>query len=139
LEAIVSNFGQKIRELGDRYAKAWCSHLPEEVSAFFSSDGQIQINKGEALKGREAIAQMAESFYAAFPDLIVHCDDVRMAGKHVLFLWTLQGHHAQTKNFVKVGGWEEWEIDDDLKVKSSLGWYDAVDYQRQIGGNPATS
>lgn len=29
------------------------------------------------------------------------------------------------------GGPEEWELDEDLKVKASLGWYDAEDDARQ--------
>ena len=28
-----------------------------------------------------------------------------------------------------------WELNEDLKVKSSLGWFDAVDYARQIAGD----
>jgi len=27
---------------------------------------------------------------------------------------------------------EEWDLTDDCKVKSSLGWYDADDYERQM-------
>ena len=33
---------------------------------------------------------------------------------------------------VSVPGWEEWDLDADLKVKTSLGWFDAVEYDRQI-------
>lgn len=128
----MTGFGQKIRELGAGYAKAWSSHSPNAVAAFFAADGKIQINKGDVLIGRPAVAQMAASFYADFPDLIVRCDDVRFAGSHVLFAWTLEGHHASTKNFVKVGGWEEWELDEDLRVKSSLGWFDTDEYEKQI-------
>ena len=29
-------------------------------------------------------------------------------------------------------GWEEWDLNDDLKVTKSLGWYDAEDYERQV-------
>ena len=36
------------------------------------------------------------------------------------------------KNHVKVCGWEEWELGGDLKVTSSLGWFDAAKYARQI-------
>ncbi len=116
------------------YAKAWSSKSPEAVAAFYAEDGQIVINRGEALKGRKAIADMAAGFYASFPDLIVHCDDVRIAGTHAIFVWTLEGHHAETKNFVKLGGWEEWELDDGLKVTSSLGWFNAAEEERQISG-----
>lgn len=34
---------------------------------------------------------------------------------------------------LNVSGWKEWELDDDLKVKSSLSWYDANDYARHAG------
>ena len=47
---------------------------------------------------------------------------------------TFSGHHATTRRPLKVSGWEEWELDDDLKVKASLGWYDADDYARQVEG-----
>jgi len=126
------SYDHKVQEIGKRYAAAWCSHSPQAVASFFALDGQIQINRGEVLKGHAAIAQMAAGFYADFPDLIVRYDDVRMADRHVLFEWTLEGHHAQTKHFVRVGGWEEWELDGELKVTSSLGWFDAAEYQRQI-------
>ena len=128
----MSTVDQKMREFGQRYATAWCSHSPEAVASFYASDGQIQINRGEVLKGHAAIARMAAGFYADFPDLVVRCDDIRSAGNHALFAWTLEGHHAKTKQFVKLGGWEEWELDANMKVKSSLGWFDALEYQRQI-------
>lgn len=123
---------QQIQTLGAAYAAAWCSHLPAAVAAFFAADGQIRINNGDVHKGHAALAAMAAGFYADFPDLTVLCDDVRASGSHVLFSWTLEGHHVTTKNFVRVGGWEEWELDASLKVKSSLGWFDAAEYQRQI-------
>jgi hypothetical protein len=75
---------------------------------------------------------MAAGFYAEFPDLVVRCDDIRTAGRHAIFVWTLEGHHAETKSFVRVGGWEEWDLDENLKVRSSLGWFDSAEYQRQI-------
>ncbi len=82
--------------------------------------------------GQEAIVEMAAGFYAEFPDLIVHCDELRTAGNHAIFVWTLEGHHAETKNYVKVAGWEEWELDENMKIKSSLGWFDAEEYDRQV-------
>jgi uncharacterized protein (TIGR02246 family) len=122
----------RLQELGLNYAKAWSSRLPEAVASFYAPDGEIRINGGDVLKGRTLIAQMAAGFYAEFPGLVVHCDDVRAADGHAIFVWTLEGHHAETKNFVSVGGWEEWELDENLKVKSSLGWFDAAEYRRQI-------
>jgi hypothetical protein len=67
-----------------------------------------------------------------FPDLVVTCDDARISGTHALFSWTLDGHHVETKKHVRTGGWEEWELDDNKKVKVSLGWFDVEEYERQI-------
>ena len=127
------------QNLGHDYSAAWSSKSAAAVASFYSADGQIIINGGEPMSGHKAIAEMAAGFYAAFPDLIVRCDDFRVAGKHALFLWTLEGHHAETKNFVKVGGWEEWDLDDRSKVKASLGWFDTVDYEDQIAGRTRPS
>jgi uncharacterized protein (TIGR02246 family) len=120
--------------LGEDYAKAWSSRSPAAVASFYADDGRIIINHGTPSIGHQTIAAMAAGFYAAFPDVIVHCDMIRIAGAHALFAWTLEGHHTETKNYVKVSGWEAWELDGDDKVKSSLGWYDATDYDAQIAG-----
>jgi len=109
-----------LQQMAVEYAKAWSSHSPEAVVSHYASDGQISINRGDPITGRDAIAEMAAGFYAEFPDLIVRCDEIRTAGDHAIFTWTLEGHHAETKNHVKVGGWEEWELDENLNIKSSL-------------------
>ena len=126
-----------IGEFARAYAGAWSAKSPEAVAAFFSADGTISINRGDVLKGRAAIAQMAAAFYADLPDMIVRSDGVRLAGSHAILLWTFEGHHAQTGNRVQVSGWEEWEFDSTPSIRSSLGWYDAADYARQIEGGRA--
>lgn len=117
-----------------RYAEAWTSGNPEAVAAFYAPEGTITINRGDPHVGRAAITAMAAGFYAEFPDLVVHCDMPRRAGDHAVFTWTLEGHHAQTGNYVRVGGWEEWDLNEDGLVVQSLGWFDAEEYQRQIDG-----
>jgi uncharacterized protein (TIGR02246 family) len=124
----------KAREFAEAYADAWCSKSPEAVAAFYARDGHIGINRAPVLKGRAAIAEMAAGFYSDFPDLVVRCDDVRTAGHHAVFLWTLEGHHARTKAHVCLRGWEEWEIDEQMKIRASLGWFDVEEYERQIRG-----
>jgi len=44
------------------------------------------------------------------------------------------GPVSQTGNPLNVQGWEEWEMDEDLKVIASKGWFDAEDYVRQAAG-----
>lgn len=121
-----------IARLGAQYAEAWCSSDPAAVASHFAPDGSIAINRGDKLVGTEAIMAMAAGFYGAFPDLKVYCDDIRASGTHAIFAWTLEGHHSETGNHVKVPGWEEWELDDDQRIISSLGWFDAEEYDRQI-------
>lgn len=69
---------------------------------------------------------------AGFPNLIVHLDDIRAAGSQAIFVWTLEGTHAGTDNRVKVRGWEEWTLSENCLVESSLGRFDATEYDRQI-------
>jgi len=71
---------------------------------------------------------------ADFPDLTLICDTVLAADRHMVYAWTFEGRHRETGNQVRFSGWEEWDLDDELKVVKSLGWYDAADYERQITG-----
>ncbi len=121
-----------VRGMAGRYAEAWRSHSPDAVTAFYEVEGRISINDGEVLAGRAAIAEMAQGFFDEFPDLVVHLDEIRVAGHNAVFLWTLEGTHFETGNFVKVGGWEAWRLSDNLLVAESLGRFDAVEYDRQV-------
>ena len=122
----------QLNEIAAAYAKAWNSGSPAEVTALFAADATMILNRGHVLQGRAAIAGMVTGFYEEFPDLSVQCDGIRGAGSHAVFLWTLEGHHSGTNNYVKVGGWEEWELDESMKIKSSFGWFDNQEYLRQI-------
>ena len=123
----------KLSEMAKAYAVAWSSKSPEAVAAFYAEDGRFCANLGETVRGRAAIEGMAAGFFADLPDLVVHCDDARAAGNHALFLWTLEGHSRRTNNRVRVSGWEEWDLDSDLRIVSSFGWFDTEDYERQMG------
>ncbi len=85
----MANDCEDFRSMAEDYAKAWSSHSPEAVASFYASDGQISINKGDVLKGRAAIVEMAAGFFAEFPDLTVHCDAVRKSDTHALFVWMI--------------------------------------------------
>lgn len=122
---------QKARSIANAYTAAWNSGSPEAVAGFFSPDGQIVINRGAPSVGRRGVAEMAAGFFADVPDLALVCDDVRCAGTHVAYFWTFTGTHASTGNPLRIVGWEEWDLDDDLKVTASRGWFDADEYARQ--------
>ncbi len=123
-----------LNNLARDYAIAWSSGDPDAVAAFFVPEGQISINRDKPLQGRAAISEMARGFHAQFPDLELRCDMLRWAGSHAIFVWTLEGHHAETGNLVVIRGWEEWDLDADHKVIASQGWFDAEDFQRQVDG-----
>lgn len=123
-----------VAAMAQAYTQAWNSGSPQAVAAHYAPEGRIVINRGNPWEGRAGIEAMAAGFFADVPDLSLTCDEVRCAGSHVIYVWTFTGHHAATGRPLEVSGWEEWELDDDLKVRSSLGWYDAEDYDRQVEG-----
>ena len=123
-----------IDDIAAAYTAAWNSKSPEAVASFYAEDGVIVINRGEPWQGRSRVADMAAGFYADVPDLTLTCDSVRAAGDHVIYVWTFTGHDAGTGNPLTIHGWEEWDMDADMKVKASCGWFDAEEYGRQASG-----
>ena len=123
-----------IAAIATAYAAAWNSGSAAAVASFYAPEGNIVINRGTPWEGRAGIAAMAAGFFADVPDLSLTCDGLRIAGDHVAYLWTFTGHHAQTRNPLRITGWEEWDLDAAGKVTASRGWYDAADYARQVAG-----
>jgi uncharacterized protein (TIGR02246 family) len=128
---------QRVRAMAAAYTEAWNSGSPEAVAAYFAPEGRIVINRGQPWIGRRGIADMAAGFFADVPDLKLVCDAVRCAGDHVAYFWTFAGTHATTGSVLRISGWEEWDLNPDLKVIASRGWYDAADYERQTGASDA--
>lgn len=124
----------ELDDLAQRYTETWNSKIPENVAAFRTSSSSIIINRGEPSVGHEGLTAMAAGFHADVPDLHLTCDGIRGGGNHVVYLWTFTGHHAETGNPVNVSGWEGWNLDEDMKITASLGWYDWDDYDRQVAG-----
>jgi|ERR1044072_7275174 uncharacterized protein (TIGR02246 family) len=121
-------------KLAQDYTGAWNTGLPQAVADLYATDGKIVINSGNAWTGRAKVAEMAAGFFADVPDLLLACNEVRHAGDHIVYLWTFTGTHAGTKNSLSIAGWEEWDVDSNLKITSSRGWFDTTDYARQIAG-----
>lgn len=124
----------KIKSIAAEYTAAWNSGSAKAVASFYAADGRIVINRGTPWEMRSGVEAMAAGFFADVPDLALTCDDVRVAGNHVVYFWAFTGTHSATKNPLRIVGWEEWDFDDDMKVKSSRGWFDAADYARQVAG-----
>ena len=116
------------------YTAAWNSGSAAAVAGFYAASGSIVINRGEPWMGRAGITAMAEGFYGDVPDLALVCDGIRLLGDHMVYLWTFTGHHAGTKNPLRIVGCEEWDLDGAGKVQASRGWYDGAEYARQVAG-----
>ena len=121
------------RQLAADYTAAWNTGRPEAVAGFFTEDGGIVINRGTPWQGRSGVAEMAAGFYADVPDLALVCDGIRLAGSHMVYLWTFTGTHSGTGRPLRIAGWEEWDLGDDMKVTASRGWFDAGEWARQVG------
>ena len=74
----------------------------------------------------------------AFPDLRVMMDSVSGEGDQAIYRWTLDGHNTGpggTGAHVRISGYEEWRIGGDGLIATSLGHFDAADYQRQLAAS----
>lgn len=120
----------RMKQVADAYTVAWNSGSADAVAEFYAPDGRIVINRGQPCEGRAGVAAMAAGFYADVPDLHLTCDGLRAADDHVVYLWTYTGTDVRTGQSVRVSGWEEWDVDQDLKVKSSRGWYPTAENAR---------
>lgn len=123
----------KIAQMAQDYTNAWNSKSAEAVASFYAQDGEIVINLGEPWSGRDRVQDMADGFFIDVPDLTLTCDDVRISGQHALFLWTFTGHDATSGNPLKIHGWEEWDLNHEMEVQASRGWFDADAYSHQTG------
>jgi uncharacterized protein (TIGR02246 family) len=124
-----------VAKMAADYTAAWNSGSAEAVASFYAEDGGIVINNGDPWEGRGGVRDMAAGFFADVPDLSLTCDDIRLAGLHAVYVWTFTGHDATTGKPLHIRGWEEWELGDDLKVRTSRGWFDTADYARQAAGD----
>ncbi len=122
------------RMLAENHCAAWTSLSPDAVADRYSATTSFAMNGGEPMVTRKQIAEMASGFMADFPNLVLTCDTVLVADHHMVYAWTFEGRYHQTGKLVRFSGWEEWDLDDDLKVTRSLGWYDTEDYERQVAG-----
>ncbi len=124
-----------LKDLATRYTAAWCSQNPESVAAFYSHHASLRVNDGPPAVGRNAIAQVAQSFMAAFPDLCVVMDDLGLEADEPEYHWTLSGTNTGpggTGHRVRISGFERWRIESDGLIASSQGHFDAAEYRRQL-------
>jgi len=120
---------KQIEQLARTYTDAWCSRDPACVAAHYAPGGMIAINGGDAA----GIAEVAEAFIAAFPDIEVFMDGLLLREDGVVeYRWTFTGTSAETGRSVRVPGFEEWTIAPDGLIAGSRGHYDQAEYDRQL-------
>jgi nuclear transport factor 2 (NTF2) superfamily protein len=117
-----------VHQLARTYTEAWCSRDPARVAAHYAPGGTIAINGGEPAP----IHDVAASFIAAFPDIEVFMDDLVVGDGTAEYRWTFTGTSSETGNAVRISGREEWALDDDGLIVSSIGRYDQAEYDRQL-------
>jgi len=118
----------KLTAFAERYAKAWCSHNPEAVVAFYAKNASISVNHGAPAP----IGGVARGFMRDFPDMIVTFNKLERRGDRTAFHWTLTGTCAETGNHVRISGYELWKIGADGLIAESKGHFDTVEYERQL-------
>jgi len=120
---------EQIQQLARAYTEAWCSRDPQQVAAHYVPGGSIAINGGDPTR----IAEVAEAFIAAFPDIEVVMDDLVLRDDgSVEYRWTFTGTSAETGMSVRVPGYEEWRIAPNGLIAESRGHYDQAEYERQL-------
>ncbi len=121
-----------LSEFAKRYAKAWCSHNPESVAAFFAENASLTVNGGPSTPALE----VARRFMRNFPDMIVTFDKLALRKDRTAFHWTLTGTYAETGKHVRISGYELWKINNAGLIAESSGHFDAADYESQVKGAP---
>jgi hypothetical protein len=125
----------KLRDFAVQYTAAWCSRDPTRVASFYSLGGSLTVNNDPPAVGRSAIAEVAQSFMTAFPDMRVIMDKVLVRGDRAEYHWTLIGTNngpGGTGHRVCISGFELWQIGADELIASSQGHFDSNEYHRQL-------
>ncbi|NER10400.1 DUF4440 domain-containing protein [Muriicola jejuensis] len=127
----------KMVEFGQEYTEAWNSKVPENMASFYAEDGTLTVNKGTPAVGRKQLAETAQSYMEAFPDMHLTMDSLTVADGKYRYYWTFKGTYSGpggNGNRVDFSGFEEWTMNEEGLVQTSVGTYDAEEYQRQLAG-----
>ena len=125
----------RLRSVAEAYTDAWCSRDAARVASFYEADGSLGVNDAAPAVGREAIAAVAQGFMAAFPDMQVFFDELRLEDEGAVYHWTLTGMNTGpggTGRAVRISGHEVWQIGAGGLIARSRGHFDAEDYRRQL-------
>ena len=122
----------KMVEFGQEYTDAWNSKVPEKMASFYAEDGTLTVNNGTPAVGRKQLAETANSYMEAFPDMVLTMDSLTIENDSFRYYWTFKGTNTGpngTGNKVDFSGFEEWTMNDQGLVQKSIGTYNAVEYE----------
>jgi nuclear transport factor 2 (NTF2) superfamily protein len=125
----------QLQSFAASYTAAWNSGDPIQVALHYEEAGSLAINGGEPAVGREAIGQVAQSFMAAFPDMVLSFDGLTFEDGRIRYHWTFKGTNSGpggSGNRVDFSGFESWKFSSEGLVVDSLGSYDEEDYLLQL-------
>ena len=130
-----------LQDFAERYTAAWCSRQAASIAAFFSPNASLSVNGGPPAVGRAAIAELAQGFITAFPDIQVLLDRVVSHDGGADYHWILIGTNTGpggSGRRVHISGFEEWKFGADGLIARSQGHFDAADYQHQLDHGAGT-
>lgn len=107
---------EAIAAIAADYTAAWNSGSAEAVGSIHAEAGGIVINRGRPRVGRAGVHSMTQGFFADVLDFSLVRDGLRHAGDHVVYFWTFTGHHAVTRNRLRITGWKEWDMDAGVDI-----------------------
>ena len=81
-------------ELMARRLAAWVARDPVALAATHAPDGIVASPTGGVLEGRAEIERIYRLWLSAFPDLVVHSDEILIDGARVVHIARLAGTHA---------------------------------------------
>ena len=120
---------KQIEQLARTYTEAWCSRDPAQVAGHYVPGGTIAINGGDAT----GIADVAEAFIAAFPDIRgLHGRPRPPGGRHRRVPLDIHRDERRDRQECARPGFEEWTIAPDGLIAESRGHYDQAEYDRQL-------
>ena len=126
---------ERLHELGTAYTAAWNGLDPAGVASFHNETSSLKVNDAEPAVGRRAIAEVAQGFMTAFPDMVLVMDSIRVTETGAEYHWTYIGTNTGpggTGKAVRFSGYEEWTLGEDGLIAQALGHFDEEEYNRQL-------
>lgn len=135
---------QQCADLIDRLTGAWNAHDPDGVAACYAPDAVSRdITLTEALHGRTAIRNAAETYMQAFPDLRVRATRIVCEGDLICEEWRSDGTHlgdliglAATGYPANMAGCNVIRLDANGEIASETTYTDAAGLYRQLHALP---